>query len=152
MSEEIVEINRASPRGGPTPVEVMREIFKDLGQPDDVYWVLMKHGTFYTFNKRECGPNVDKQLLVEQALQLSQDAALVNHDGNDTVQVFSYQDLWSHPTYLVLSCLRQKIGWVVIAEGNKWAETEQESAAVGLVARTRYELDCQESTIVATSW
>lgn len=149
MSNELcVEITRR-----PSPIEVMREIFKDLGQPDDVHWVLMKHGTFYTFPKSETSASTfDGNVLLSQALQMSQDAVLINYDDGDVVQVLPYQDLWSHPTYLIFSCLRQKIGWVIVSEGAQWAATEQQLAAVGYLARTRYELDAEQGEIIATSW
>lgn len=140
----------------PTREQVMREIFKDIVvdgvfSDDNVHWVLFEHGTFYTFPKSET-QKADGDDLVAQALQMSQDAHLLKYDDNDSVTVLPYNDLWSHPTYLVLSCLRQHIGWIVVAESPEWAHTEQQQAAVGYYARTMYEMDCHENKVVATSF
>lgn len=139
-------------RGGkPTQEEVMREVFKDLGQGDDVHWVLFKNGSFYTFPKIT-GQPVDGDDLAGQALTMSQEAELLKHDGADDVQVLPYRDLWTHPTFVVLSCLRQKIGWVVIGTSDQWPENDDQLASVGYVARTNCELDWKENEIVATSF
>lgn len=140
--------------GKPTPVEVMTEVFRDLGKGDDVHWVLMKHGTFYTFPKSECkkGKEFDGNELLAKVKKMSSDAILSERDDGDHVAVLAYRDLWPHPTYIVLSCLRQAIGWVIVGETPHWAETEQQEAAVGYLARTRYEMDCEENRVVAASW
>lgn len=141
--------------GPPTPVEVMRTIFKDLPPPegaDNCHWVLFNNGTFYTWPKAEVGEQCSGDDLTARALDMSKNAHLLNYDDNDCVSVLPYRDYWAHPTYLVLSCLRQKVGWVIVGESPEWAATEQQEAAVGYLARTRYEMDCQENKIVAASW
>lgn len=135
--------------GKPTPEEVVREVFKDLGKGDDVEWVLFKNGTFYTFPKVEAFSGDD---LAAQALQMSQEAELLKHDGADEVSVLPYNDIWTHPTFIVFSCLRQKIGWVIVGEDSVWPETEQQLASVGYAARQRAELDWEENKIIATSF
>lgn len=136
----------------PTPTEVMQEVFKEMGADDDCYWVLMSHGTFYTFPRRDWQNKFDGDEIVGRVLQMCKDAVLSNHDDGDCVTVMEYRDLWTHPTFIVLSCLRQKLGWVVVAESSKWPETEQQSSAVGYLARTHYEMDCHEASIVATNF
>ncbi len=137
--------------GKPTPVEVMEEVFKELGEADDVHWILFKHGTFYTFLKSEHpqGPNDD---LVAQALDMSSRAILVDQDGGDDVIVYQYKDVWSHPTFVVLSCMRAKIGWVMVGDTAEWPKTEQQEAAIGYACRAAYELDCHENEIQAASF
>lgn len=139
--------------GKPTPQEVMATVFRDLGEPDDVHWVLLSHGTFYTFPKSEAVANKwTKEDIMDKVTQMCDEATLVSCEDGDSVGVLPYQDMWpNHPTYIVLSCLRQKIGWVVITETEAWAETEQQKAAIGYAARTMYELDCHEKVIVASS-
>lgn len=138
--------------GKPTPVEVMREVFKDMGEGDDCEWVLFNNGTFYTFPKSELGANFSGDDLVARALDMSQGVHLLSYDDNDCVTVMPFNDVWTHPTYVVLSCLRQKVGWVIVGESPVWAENEQQEAAVGYLARTRYEMDAQENKVVATSF
>jgi len=82
---------------------------------------------------------------------MSSEAELLKYDDNDCVTVLKYPE-FGHPTYVVLSCLRQKIGWIVIGETNVWADTEQAEAAVGYLARARYELDCEEHQVLGTSF
>lgn len=53
---------------------------------------------------------------------------------------------------MVLSGLRQQVGWIVVGKTGKWAETDQELAAVGYLARTKYEMDCEENKLLATSF
>jgi hypothetical protein len=133
----------------------MTEVFRDMGQPDDAHWVLFQNGTFYTFPKQEF-PNLKNQPgagddLVARALDMSKNAELLKYNDNDCVTVLKYPE-FHHPTYVVLSCLRQKIGWIVIGKTETWADTEQQLAAVGYLARTHYEMDCHENKILATSF
>uniref|UniRef100_A0A6C0BNR5 Uncharacterized protein n=1 Tax=viral metagenome TaxID=1070528 RepID=A0A6C0BNR5_9ZZZZ len=141
----------------PDLVQVTTEVFRHIeptaGKPDDnVHWVLFKNGTFYTFPKSEFPENtLSPDDLVARALDMSKGAELLKYNDNDCVTVLPYRE-FGHPTYVVLSCLRQKIGWVIVGETDKWAETEQQEAAVGYVARTKYEMDCEENVILATSF
>ena len=137
----------------PTVTRVMEVVFKDLGEPDDVHWILFGNGTFYTFLKTEYGDSTDTNDLLGRALTMCKDATLLSYDDNDCVTVLPYNDQWPHhPVYIVLSTLRARLGWVVIGKTNKWAETDQELASVGYLARTNYELDCEEQNVIATSW
>jgi hypothetical protein len=131
----------------PTPVEVMEHVFRETGESDDVYWILFKHGTFYTFPKCDYpqGPNDD---LLAQVLEMSERAILVDQDGADDVIVYQYRDVWSHPTFVVLSCMRAKIGWVMVGDTDKWPENEQQEAAIGYACRAAYEMDCHENAIL----
>jgi hypothetical protein len=131
---------------------VISEVFRDLGEPDDCHWVLFENGTFYTFPKSEFPVDTfDANDLVARALEMSDNAELLKYTDNDCVTVLKYPE-FNHPTYVVLSCLRQKIGWIVIGKTNVWAETEQQLASVGYLARTHYEMDCKENKILATSF
>jgi len=141
----------------PNLIQVMSEVFREMGQPDDAHWVLFENGTFYTFPKKDFPADV-KWLaegggddLVGRALDMSKNAELLKYTDNDCVTVLKYPE-FHHPTYVVLSCLRQKIGWIVIGKTETWADTEQQLAAVGYLARTHYEMDCQENKILATSF
>jgi hypothetical protein len=82
---------------------------------------------------------------------MSKNAHLLNYKDNDCVTIIDYPE-FGHPTYVVLSCLHKKIGWIIIAKDNVWAKTEQQQAAVGYLARTLYEMDCEESHVLATSF
>lgn len=123
-----------------------------MGEPDDAHWVLFENGTFYTFPKNEF-PIAEEggDDLVARALEMSKNAELLKYNDNDCVTVLKYPE-FNHPTYVVLSCLRQKIGWIVIGKTDVWADTEQQLAAVGYLARTHYEMDCEENKIKATSF
>jgi len=136
---------------------VMNEVFRDIEpepgkQNDNMHWVLFKNGTFYTFPKDEHPTETfSGDDLAARALDLSKNAELLKYNDNDCVTVLPYRE-FGHPTYVVLSCLRQKIGWVIVGKTDTWAKTEQEEAAVGYLARTKYEMDCEENQIIATSF
>lgn len=142
--------------GVPTKVEVMEELFRDKGDPqDDYYWVLFRHGTFYSVPKSAfAGKIFDGDDFVAHVLQMSNDSILSDRDDGDEVAVYALRDLWTHPTFMVLSPLRQALGWVVVADTKDchWPTNDDESKQVGYLARTLYELDCRESSIIATNF
>ena len=141
----------------PTQLEVIQRLLADT--PDNLYgdnchWVLFKNGTFYTFAKTlwtNTGKKFDGDELVAQVLEMSAKAILCDQEAWECVRYLPCRE-YSHPTHVVLSCLGMKLGWVVIGETSVWPSTEQQEAAVGYVARTLYEMDCQENHIVATSF
>lgn len=153
-----MQLALAPKKGVPTKVQVMQEVFRDgagVDADDDYYWCLLSNGTFYSFKKSGwANRTFDGDDLCSQVLQMSEDSILSDHDSGDDVRVIEYRDIWEHPTFVVLSGLGTRIGWVVIAGSNnpRWPETEDESRQVGLCARTLYELDCKESHIVATNF
>lgn len=138
--------------GPPNLIQVATEVFRDMGKDDDCHWVLMANGTFYTFPKRDF-PDIVRVAddLVARALDMSKNTELLKYTENDCVTVLDYPE-FGHPTYVVLSCLRQKIGWIIVGKTNEWAKTDQQKAAVGYLARTHYEMDCEENKIIATSF
>jgi len=139
----------------PNVVDVMKEVFRDMDKPDDAHWVLFQNGTFYTFPKVDFPAKDSAEFsgddLVARALDMSKNAELLKYTDNDCVTVLKYPE-FNHPTYVVLSCLRQRIGWIIIGKTDVWADTEQQLAAVGYLARTHYEMDCEENKILATSF
>lgn len=143
----------------PNLIQVITEVFRDMdGATDNCHWVLMRNGTFYTFFKKDhpLHRSADGHLeggdeLVGRVLEMSKAASLLDRDDNDCVTVMPFRE-FGHPVYVVLSCLRQAIGWIMISETDVWAETEQQLAAVGYAARQRYELDCEQNDILATSF
>lgn len=134
----------------PSPITVMQHEFRDLGKPDDCHWILFSSGTFYTFLKSDCKP-FDGDELVAKALDMSSRATLADMDESDCVSYIPLRE-YGHPTFIVLSCLGPRIGWVIVSKSPHWPETEQQEAAVGYLGRTLYELDCKENKIVATSF
>jgi len=136
----------------PTTTEVLTELLRDEGKGDDYHWVLFNNGTFYTFPKKDLARDFSGDDLVAQALEMSKTAHLLNYQDWDCVAVQKIDDIYKHPVYMILSGLRQKIAWIVVGKTEKWAETDQELSAVGYLARTKYEMDCEENKIIATSF
>ena len=140
---------------GPDLVTVMRKVFEDIEGPanDNCHWILFNNGTFYTFPKAEFGEQPDTNDLLGRALTMCKEASLISYDNNDCVRYYPYrEEFGGHPVYVILSVLGSKLGWIVVGKTRQWAETEQEEAAVGYLARTKYELDCEEQKVLATSW
>ena len=134
----------------PSVLEVMKEVFKDIGEADDSHWFLLNNGTFYTFKKLEY-PSATRESLESVVLDMCAKAALLSYEDNDCVSVYPYKE-WKYPVYVVLSVLRAKIGWIIVGATDQWAETDQQLAAVGYLGRTKYELDNEEHKIVASSF
>ena len=137
--------------GKPTIVQVARTYFADHGDSNDFHWVLLANGTFYTFPKTELGPDFDRDDLIAQVEEMSSKAVLCDYkDWECTTYIPLLQ--FGYPTFCILSCLRQKIGWLIVGESPVWPKTEQQQAAVCYVGRMKYELDCQENKIIAASF
>lgn len=135
----------------PTTTDLMKVFFADSEHHNDNYhWVLFKHGTFYTWPKvRGITPDYDG--LIEEALKLSRECHIIQYKNNDEVGIIEVTEM-GHPCFIVTSCMKQKIGWAIVGQSEKWPETEQQSAAVGYTARAKYELDCHENKIIAASF
>lgn len=142
-------------KGKPTKEQVARHFFKDEGNSGDMHWVLLNNGTIYTFLKTKY-PDVGRvkgagDLLIAQVLDKSKKAELESYDGNDKVGVVQI-DEFEHPVYVVKTILGISLCIIVVAETNKAAETEQQLAAVGYLARAMYQMDCEENKVIAASF
>lgn len=134
----------------PTPEEVMRVFFSDNPEKphDNFHWVLFENGTFYSWKKQE---HKDTDALLEEALRKSREAYLIQFKNNDDVATIALPE-FNHPVIMVLSCLGNQIGWIIVSESKVWPATDQQWAAVGYVARQRYELDCEQNHVIAASF
>lgn len=134
----------------PGAKEVMEYFFAYNQNQENYEWVLFENGTYYLWPKKE-GETHDPDDLIEDALKLSREAHLIQYKNNDDVGCIELTE-YGHPTYIVMSCLRYKIGWVIIGHTKEWASNDSQKAAICYLARQRYELDCEQNHIIATSF
>lgn len=139
----------------PTMEQVARYFFADQGNSGDMHWVLFNNGTIYTELKSKY-PEVGRvkgagDLLVAKILDKSRKAELETFDGNDKVGVYRI-DEFSHPTYIIKTILQERLCIIVVGETKIEALSEQQLAAVGYLGRAKYQMDCEENKIIATSF
>jgi hypothetical protein len=132
----------------PTSTSVMRHFFADEPDKENFEWILFENGTYYLWKKEK---PLDPDDMIEEALKMSREAYLIQFKNNDDVGTICLSE-FGHPTYIVMSCLQYKIGWVIVGKTKQWATKDNELAAIGYLARTMYEMDCEQNHIIATSF
>lgn len=134
----------------PNADDVMRYFFAYNPEQDNYDWILFENGTYYLWPKKE-GQENDPDDMIEETLKLSREAHLIQYKNNDDVGCIPLTE-YGHPTYIVMSCLRHKIGWIIIGHTKEWASNDSQTAAICYLGRQRYELDCEQNHIIATSF